>query len=86
VLLLTILIVEIAIGIVVFVRINEEGWEQTLRNTVTQKFDAYANTSDPVLAEAVNDLQRNVSQCCMLKKFGPIFFSTYKGYPVQLLA
>ena len=77
---------EIAIGIVVFVRINEEGWEQTLTDTIKTKFDLYANTSDSVLRDAVNSLQRDVSQCCMLKKFGPIFFSTYKGYPVQLLA
>ena len=78
---------EIAIGIVVFVRINEEGWEQTLNETITTKFDLYTeSTTDVALSDAVNNLQRDVSQCCMLKKFGPIFFSTYKGYPVQLLA
>ena len=54
---------EIAIGIVVFVRINEEGWEQTLTDTIKTKFDLYANTSDSVLRDAVNNLQRDL-ECC----------------------
>jgi hypothetical protein len=85
--LLVILIVQIAIGIVAFVTINGEGWNEAVRNSVTDIFAQFPNPGevDNPAREEVNNLQRNVSQCCMLKKYGPIFFSTYKGYPVQLL-
>jgi len=81
--LLVILIIQIAIGIVAFVTIHGGGWEQAVRDGITDSFGRYP---DPVVKDEVDNLQRNVSQCCMLKKYGPIFFSTYKGYPVQLLA
>jgi hypothetical protein len=85
--LLVILIVEIVIGIIVFVKINEEGWDKALKDTVKNSFGNYTlDSTDNTLKDEVNSLQRNVSQCCVLKKYGPVLFSTYKGYPVQLLA
>jgi len=68
--LLVILIVEIAIGIVVFVKINGEGWEQAVRDGVTEKFALYDNSSAAAINDEINNFQRNVSQCCMLKKMG----------------
>jgi hypothetical protein len=82
--LLVILIVQIAIGIVAFVTIYKGGWEQAVKDGITETFIRYE--TDNAAQNEVDNLQRNVSQCCMLKKYGPIFFSTYKGYPVQLLA
>jgi hypothetical protein len=85
--LLVILIVEIVIGIVVFVKISGEGWDQALNETISNTFGNYTlSGGDKALNEQVDNLQRNVSQCCMLKKYGPIFFSTYKSYPLQLPA
>jgi hypothetical protein len=87
--LLVILIIEIAIGIVVFVTINGGTWDQAVRERIEEIFAGYPTAPTPEaqpLMDEVNNLQRNVSQCCMLKKYGPIFFSTCKGYPVQLLA
>ena len=89
VLLLVILIIQIAIGIVAFVMINRDGWDDAVRRSITDIFAQFPNNSDTsadAVRDEVNNLQRNVSQCCMLKKYGPIVFSTYKGYPVQLLA
>jgi hypothetical protein len=77
--LLVILIVQIAIGIVAFVTINGETWNEAVRSSIIENFEKYPNTSEGnnALMEEVNNLQRNVSQCCMLKKYGPVFFSTY---------
>jgi hypothetical protein len=82
--LLALLLIQIAIGIFLFVTIKQEGWEQVVRDSIEDSFANYHNST--IVQEKVDNLQRNVSQCCMLKKYGPIFFSTCKGYPVQLLA
>jgi hypothetical protein len=84
--LLVILIVKIAIGIVAFVTIHKGGWEDAVRDTITNTFGNYTLGETNALNDEVDSLQRNVSQCCMLKKYGPIFFSTYKSYPLQLPA
>ena len=77
VLLLVLLLIQIAIGIYVFVTINREGWEPLVDRTIRDSFNI---TSPGPVPTEVDNLQRDVSQCCMLKKYGPIF------YPVQLLA
>jgi hypothetical protein len=82
--LLVILIVQIAIGVVAFVKRDGEGWDLAVNNSLSEIFEKYP-TDNTTRAE-VDDLQRNVSQCCILKKYGPVFISTNKGYPVQLLA
>lgn len=82
--LLVLLIAQIAIGIVVFVNRDGEGWNRAVNESLSDIFANYHN--DSATRQQVDDLQRNVSQCCILKKYGPIFFSTNKGYPVQMLA
>jgi hypothetical protein len=63
--LLVILIVQIAIGIVVFVRINAEGWDQAVRETISNTFGNYTLTGgNQALNEEVDSLQRNVSVAC----------------------
>jgi len=84
--LLAILIAEIAIGIVVFVKMDGDGWKQAVEDGIKEKFDKYQQDDNNPLNQEIDNFQRNVSQCCMLKKNGPIFLSIYKGYPVQLLA
>jgi hypothetical protein len=80
--LLVILIIHIAIGIVVFVKRDGDAWEKKVNSSITDIFTKYPQVG----RDEVDSLQRDVSQCCMLKKIWAIFFSTYKGYPVQLLA
>jgi len=63
--LLVILIVEIAIGIVVFVKMNGEGWEQAVNDSITENFGRYNyNDSDNTISNAVNNFQHDVSVVC----------------------
>jgi hypothetical protein len=79
--LLVILVIQIAIGIVIFVKRDGEAWERAVNESLTDIFNRYNETRTQV-----DDLQRNVSQCWILKKYGPIFVSTNKGSSVQMLA
>ena len=79
--LLAILIVEIAIGIVVFVKMDEEGWEQTLNESITEKFAQFPYSGDAsnIVVQEINNFQRDVSWCCMLKKIWASFLSHIQG-------
>jgi len=69
--LLVILIVEIAIGIVVFVKMDGDGWKQAVQDSIKEKFDEYdLHAIDSPINKEIDNFQRNVSQCCMLKKMG----------------
>jgi Tetraspanin family. len=81
--LLVILIVEIAIGIVAFVKRDDGSLDRALNESISEIFANY--TTDENARNEVDKLQHDVSQCCLLKKYGPIFISINKGYPVQLL-
>jgi len=62
--LLVILIAEIAIGIVIFVKMNGDGWEQAVNDSITDKFGQYNyNDTDTALSDAVNNFQRDL-ECC----------------------
>jgi len=64
--LLVILIVQIAIGIVAFVTINGETWNEAVRNSITDIFGQYTTIDDAnagAIREEVNNLQRNL-ECC----------------------
>jgi len=71
--LLVILIVKIAVGIAAFVTIHKGGWEEAVRDTITTTFGNYTLGASNALNDEVDNLQRNVSQCCMLKKIWAIF-------------
>jgi phage host-nuclease inhibitor protein Gam len=68
--LLVILIIEIAIGVVAFVNRDGENWERAINDSITTTFEEYGS-GETTLDEEVNNLQHNVSQCCMLNRFGP---------------
>jgi len=61
--LLVILIVKIAIGIVAFVTIHKGGWEQAVRDTITNTFANYTLDASNSLNDEVDNLQRNL-ECC----------------------
>jgi len=61
--LLVILIVKIAIGIVAFVTIHKGGWEDAVRDTITNTFGNYTLGETNALNDEVDSLQRNL-ECC----------------------
>jgi len=62
VILLVLLIVEIAIGIVVFVKMNGEGLEQLVNDSITEQFAHYNETHGAINTE-INNFQRDL-ECC----------------------
>jgi len=66
--LLVILIIQIAIGIVIFVKRDADGWNQALNESLTEIFNRY---DDDNTRQQVDDLQRNL-ECCGVH--GPDFW------------
>lgn len=69
--LLVILIVEIAIGIVVFVKMNGEGWEQAVNDSIAENFARYNKTGDADLNNEIDNFQQNL-ECCGVD--GPLYW------------
>jgi len=75
--LLVILIVQIAIGIAAFVTIYGEGWEQAVKDTISNTFGNYTLGESNALNNEVDNLQRNL-ECCGVDH--PTYWRDVRGF------
>jgi len=73
--LIIILITQIAIGIVAFVK--RDGWDKILDENLSQTFDKYG--TDAATNESINALQHTVGHSYTWKKWWPVLMPARKG-------
>jgi len=74
--LLVILIIQIAIGIFIFVKRDSDAWNQAVNTSLSEIFANYHNDNNT--RQQVDDLQRNL-ECCGVH--GPDFWGSEHGIP-----
>jgi len=75
--LLAILIAEIAIGIVVFVKMDGDGWKQAVEDGIKEKFDKYQQDDNNPLNQEIDNFQRNL-ECCGVD--GPAYWTEVRHF------